>query len=120
MITIETTEPMNRIDRAVLAALIDHAPQDPTPTPNAPQAPAQTPARHSVPTTTQTGRPAFNPTQPLPQFSARQQVANQPGVTLSPAPQVTEDTPTNPATTEDNGARGDTTTPSPDDTQPQS
>lgn len=144
LITIDTSEPMNGTDRAILAAIIGRIPHLDTPserpteptqpstaaTPPEPAAAPPAPAQaHTGPIPRAPGRPAFNPANPIPAYSARAQIANQPGVTLTPthaepAPEEPGEPTTEPGTADGDGhdsevsTSSDTATTHTDETQP--
>jgi hypothetical protein len=116
-IVIDTSEPLNGTDYAVLAAILERIPhpdipgpaRSARPEPGQGHTPIQTSPAPARPGTAPApgARPVFDPANPLPSFSARAQIANQPGVTITPT--LTDNEPTS----------DDTTPPRTEDPQPE-
>lgn len=139
-IVIDTTEPLNGTDRAILAAIVGTIPHPEIPateradaphsSPEPSTGPAHLPApagpvqRHQSHAPAAPGaRPAFNLANPIPAYSARQQIANQPGVTITPTAGMTEPEAASEAARRaagDDGTSSDAGPVRPDETQPAS
>jgi hypothetical protein len=93
-IVIDTSEPLNGTDYAVLAAILERIPHPDIPSPGRSTRPEDAQGHapiHGSPALARNGttpppgaRPTFDPANPIPSFSARAQIANQPGVTITP------------------------------------